>query len=85
MAPVSLLLSSQEHVVLFLECYGRLSVVAGVDDGVLGQGQQLIADCHYKLSVVAVGEVSPSYASTEQRVAAEEHLLGRQVICKATG
>ena len=73
---------SQVHVVFLLELNCRLAVVSGVDNGVFGQGEQLLAYCIYQGAMVAVGEIGAAYAATEQGIAAEEHLCFGYVVCK---
>ena len=58
-------------VVLFLPAYGRVGAVAGQDDGVVGQTEQLIIDAVQFCFHVAAGQVGPSDTSLEECVAAK--------------
>ena len=59
--------------------------MAGVDNGLTGQGEQFFAYRVYQCAVVAVGEVGAAYAATEQCITAEEHILLWQVVGQAAG
>ena len=76
------LVLSQEHIIALLKTYCGLAVVSWVNDRVIGQGEQSLAYPGNETVVVAVGEVSTSYAAAEQRISTEKHLLLLNVVCK---
>ena len=66
---------SGQHSVAF-GADGGVVAVAGVHDGVIGQGQQAVADTAQDGGLVAVAAPGGAWAATEERVAAEYYPVG---------
>ena len=60
----------------FFVSYGGVGSVSGVDDGVVGQGEDFLADHLEQQFVVAGGEVAAADAALEEHIAADEEFVG---------
>ena len=60
----------------FFVCYGCIGPVSGVDDGVVGQGEDFLADHLEQELMIAGREVAAADATLEEHVAADEEFVG---------
>jgi len=65
--------------VCFFVCYGCIGPVSGVDDGVVGQGEDFLADHLEQQLMVAGWEVAAADTAFEEHVAADEEFVGSVV------